>query len=94
MSRVPKTIHVRHVVTAPHDYVWSCPQFSYVVSSKLFTPDIAIFVLKRDVKLNQQTNHHQNHVQGFWNQWGLELAIPITLAIGFYNSLYYCKSRD
>jgi len=28
-------------------------------------------------------------VQGFWSPWGRNLPIPITLAIGFYNSLHH-----
>ena len=33
-------------------------------------------------------------VQGFWSPWGSNFAHPITLAIGFYNSLHYCGNRD
>jgi len=33
-------------------------------------------------------------VKGFWSPWGRNLPIPITLAIGFYNSLHYRASRD
>jgi len=33
-------------------------------------------------------------IKGFWSPWGRNLPIPITLAIGFYNSLHYRASRD
>ena len=37
---------------------------------------------------------HRNPFRGFGDSGGQNLAIPITLAIRFYNSLYYRTSRD
>jgi len=35
--------------------------------------------------------HALTSVQGFWSHG---IKIPITLAVGLQNSLYYCTSRD
>ena len=37
---------------------------------------------------------HRNPLRGFGAPGGRNLPIPITLAIGFYNSLHYRASRD
>ena len=37
---------------------------------------------------------HRNPFRGFGAPGGQNLAFPITLASRFYNSLYYCTSRD
>ena len=37
---------------------------------------------------------HQNRLSGFGAVGGRNLLIPIDLAIGLYNSLYYRTSRD
>ena len=37
---------------------------------------------------------HRNPFRGFGAPGGQNLAFPITLAIRFYNSLYYRTSRD
>ena len=37
---------------------------------------------------------HQNRLIGFGAVGGQNLPIPIDLAIGLYNSLYYRTSRD
>jgi len=37
---------------------------------------------------------HRNPFRSFGTQEGQNLPFPITLAIGFYNSLYYRTSRD
>ena len=37
---------------------------------------------------------HQNPFKGFGTPGGQNLALPITLASRFYNSLYYRTSRD
>ena len=46
----------------------------------------------RDVVIYSQ--FHRNQFRGFGAPGGQNLAFPITLAIGFYNSLYYRTSRD
>jgi len=37
---------------------------------------------------------HQNRISSFGAVRGRNLPIPIDLAIGLYNSLYYSTSRD
>ena len=37
---------------------------------------------------------HQNRLSGFGAVGGRNLPIPIDLAIGLYNSLYYCTSHE
>jgi len=37
---------------------------------------------------------HRNPFKGFGTLGGQKLALPITLASRFYNSLYYRTSRD
>jgi len=37
---------------------------------------------------------HRNPLRGFGAPGGRNLPIPITLAIGVYNSLHYRASRD
>ena len=46
----------------------------------------------RDVVI--YSTFHRNPFRSFWAPGGQHLAFPITLAIGFYNSLYYRTSRD
>ena len=40
------------------------------------------------------SNFHRNPFKGFETQGGQNLALSITLASRFYNSLYYRTSRD
>ena len=47
------------------------------------TPDVVIYSM-----------FHRNPLRGFGAPGGRYLPIPITLAIGFYNSLHYRASRD
>jgi len=47
------------------------------------TPDVVIYSM-----------FHRNPLRGFGAPGGRNLPIPITLAIGFYNSLHYRASRD
>jgi len=47
------------------------------------TPDVVIY-----------SKFHRNPLRGFGAPGGRYLPIPITLAIGFYNSLHYRASRD
>jgi len=47
------------------------------------TPDVVIY-----------SKFHRNPLRGFGAPGGRNLPIPITLAIGFYNSLHYRASRD
>ena len=48
----------------------------------------------RDVVIGLYSEFHRNPFRGFGAPGGQNLAFPITLAIGFYNSLYYRTSRD
>ena len=47
------------------------------------TPDVVIY-----------SKFHRNPLRGFGAPGGRNLPFPITLAIGFYNSLHYRASRD
>ena len=47
------------------------------------TPDVVI-----------HSKFHSNPFRGLGAPRGRNLPIPITLAVGFYNSLHYCASRD
>ena len=47
------------------------------------TPDVVIY-----------SKFHRNPFRGLGAPGGRNLRIPITLGIGFYNSLYYRTSRD